>query len=258
MSMFTPARAAVFVAALATAACGETSQQPEMLDPSLDVVAQTSADAALADLGFMGSDIGAVLTFTASDPGTSGLGLAGPQRPTRNATFYDSDGNVMQAYDSLLTASISWSSSHSREVSRGSMSGSMSHERDMRVTGLLGDETERTHNGSGSDARQRLRVDDENGDRSYSMESAVTIESVVKAVDREARPWPLSGSITRQVQVEIVNGPEGDVSKSFTAVLTFDGTQFPTMLVNGEAFQVDLAARAGKPAAERKQQRRGR
>lgn len=164
----------------------------------------------------------------------------------------------MEAYDSLLTAALSWSSSHERQMSRGAMSGSMTHERQMQVSGLLGTESERIHDGSGQDTRQRLRVDDENGDRSYSMQSAVQIEAVVRPVDREAQPWPLSGSITRTVQIDIVNGPQGDVSRNVVSVLTFDGSQFPTMLVNGEAFEVDLAARPGKPAAERKQRRQGR
>ena len=240
------------------AACADASVGPEALDPSLDVVAQTSADAALADLGFMRADIGVLFASSTLGAGPAAAAPAGPKSPRRNATFYDADGNVMEAYDSLLTASLSWSSSHERQMSRGAMSGSMAHEREMKVSGLLGIESERIHNGSGQDARQRLRVDDENGDRSYSMQSDVRIEGVVRPVDRDAQPWPLSGSITRTVQIDIVNGPEGDVSRNVVSVLTFDGSQFPTMLVNGEAFEVDLAARPGKPAAERKQRRQGR
>ena len=240
------------------AACAEGSMGPDAPDPSLDVVAQTSADAALADLGFMRADLGTLFSAPVAEVGPASSAPAGAQRPSRNATFYDADGNVMEAYDSLLTASLSWSSSHEHQMSRGAMSGSMSHERQMQVSGLLGIEAERVHNGSGQDARQRLRVDDENGDRSYSMQSDVRIEVVVRPVDREAQPWPRSGSITRTVQIDIVNGPEGDVSRNVVSVLTFDGSQFPTMLVNGEAFEVDLAARPGTPAAQRKQRRQGR
>ena len=231
------------LATASLAACSESPQEPDTPDPSLDAVAQAVADATLADLSLMAAGVPGMFPAT-------GAGAA-PERG-RNATFRDGDGNAMDAYDALLTASIEWSDARSRQVTRGSMTGEMSHTREMVVSGLLGEETERTHDGSGTDTHSRLKVDDVNGDRSYSMSSSVTIDAVVHAVDRQGQPWPLSGTITRIVEVDVVNGPQGDDSRQRTAVLTFDGTQFATLVVDGETYEVDLAARSGQKPTRRR------
>ena len=95
----------------------------------------------------------------------------------------------------------------------------------------------------------------ETGTRSYEMSGTSTIQDLVHGVPREDNPWPLSGTITRQITVEIVNGPDGDRSVERTATVTFNGTQFVTMTVNGESFEVDLSARSGNHPFQR---RRGR
>ena len=111
------------------------------------------------------------------------------------------------------------------------------------ITGLEGEETARTANGTGSSAVSRSRHSDQNGDRSYDMTGTTVISDVVHTVPRKENPYPLSGTITRDVIVLIVNGRNGDETRTRHVVITFNGTQFATMTVNGESFEVDLSTR---------------
>ena len=78
------------------------------------------------------------------------------------------------------------------------------------------------------------------------MSSTSVIEDVVHPVPRTDDAWPLSGTITRNVTINIVDGPDGDVTKSRTVVITFNGTNLATMTVDGESFEVDLSTRSGR------------
>jgi hypothetical protein len=170
----------------------------------------------------------------------------------RDVRFYDAEGIEQDAYDALTTARIEIETTIEGEIERDRMSASVSRSRDMTVTGLAGEETERTFNGSGESEISRTRVTDDAGTRSYEMESEADIDDVVRAVDRQAQPWPLSGTITRHVEIEIENGPNGDESRERTTVLTFNGTQYATLTVDGEEYEVDLAARAAERASRKK------
>ena len=116
----------------------------------------------------------------------------------------------------------------------------------MTITGLEGDETTRTANGTGSGTVSKSRHSDVNGDRSYEMTSTSITTDVVHTVPRKENPYPLSGTITRDVTVVIVNGRNGDKTRTRHVVITFDGTQFAHLTVNGESFEVDLSARDGR------------
>lgn len=244
---------AALFALLGIAACSESPQEAAP-DLSLDLVAQVAADGAIDDLSYMNASHPA----DAGLPGPDGQAPNGRRRPAaRDVTFFDENGARMEAYDSLLTASLAWSHTRTVEFSRGTTTGSSSRSRSMTVSGLLGIETERTHNGTGEESVSRVQVSDDAGTRSYAMQSTTSVDEVVHAVDREANPWPLSGSITRVMSVQVVNGPNGDANRSRSSTITFNGTQFATMVVDGETFEVDLAARQGQRAAQQGP-RRGR
>ncbi len=78
------------------------------------------------------------------------------------------------------------------------------------------------------------------------MSMTSVIEDVVHPVPRAEDAWPLSGTVTREVTINIVNGPDGDVTKSRTVVIVFNGTNLPTMTVDGESFEIDLSTRSGR------------
>jgi hypothetical protein len=70
----------------------------------------------------------------------------------------------------------------------------------------------------------------------FVMDEAVTITDVVVPYPLSEGSFPLSGSIARETHLE--GGPEGTVDRS--SVLTFNGTQYATLVVDGESSQVDL------------------
>ena len=78
------------------------------------------------------------------------------------------------------------------------------------------------------------------------MSSTSVIEDVIHPVPRTEDAWPLSGTITRDVTINVINGPDGDVTKSRTVVITFNGTNLATMTVGGETFEVDMSTRSGR------------
>jgi len=194
-------------------------------------VAMVSADATIGDVQVI------------MDPQMGGSFMAGRQ-VSRTATFYDAEGNEQDSYDEATTATIHIVMEMSRERERRNWTASVMRERDMTVTGLEGDETTRTVNGLGSSAVTRSRHSDSNGRglRDYEMTGTWTMEDVVHAVPPEANPYPLSGTITRNMTVTITTEANGTVTRTKEVIITFNGTQYPEMIVDGEAFEIDLAA----------------
>ena len=78
------------------AACGDSAQEP-FDDPSVDVVAEVVADAAIEDLAFMNEVIPISGLSVVQVPGQG-------TEHERTVTFYDGDGEVMPSYDALETA----------------------------------------------------------------------------------------------------------------------------------------------------------
>ncbi len=236
---------AALPALLFAVACSDSPNSPAETDQQLSldvanyVADMTSDDLYMLDL-YSGMATGPVLASGSHPPRFFDLTI------TRDVTFYDELGEVQAGYDPLLTAEINivfhMEGSHARTGEMGSLDVEVNRDRDMWLSGLLGEETERLWNGTGSAAVSRTRISDTIGDRQYDMSSSTVVENVLVRLPRSENPWPISGTITRQVHVEIV-WDEGTVVKDFTVVITFDGDQFVTITVNGEPFELDLAER---------------
>ena len=240
---------------IALAACSDTFGPDGTDSPTdsrleslvtLDVVMVT-ADALIEDLAELWLDIGVSLEGSSAEVKHQSSHVR-----TVTMTFYDAEGNEQEAYDKVATASVHKVRESSGERSRANSSGTKSwssttsRTRDRTITGLEGDETTRTANGTGSSTVSKSRHSDVNGDRSYGMTSTSITTDVVHTVPRKESPYPLSGTITRDVTVVIVNGRNGDETRTRHVVITFDGTQFAHITVNGESFEVDLSARDGR------------
>jgi len=223
---------------LSLAACSDTAGIESFEDNLTLDVAMIAADAAIDEFG----DLGRV------------FGGGGPTAGTHTATFYDAAGDVQLAQDPITTASIHLVVESTREFSRDTWTGTGTRSRDVWITGLEGEEETRTVNGTGSSSMTRSQHTDEDGTRSYSMSSTSRMVDVVHPVPRTGDAWPLSGTITREMTINVINGPNGDVTRTRTVVITFDGTDMPDMTVDGEPFEVDMSARSGR----RPFQRRGR
>lgn len=245
---------ATLALAVALAACDDSSTSNSIDDLTNDDLAEVVADAALEDLAVMVGAVPSAGPLGAFGPfgAQGGLGSRSGLERDRSVTFLDADGVEQDAFDELTTASIHVVTTVEGAISRDHFTASVRRHRDMWVTGLAGEETERTWNGTGSSDVERTRISDEHGTRSYDLSGSAAVEGVVRAVDKETYPWPLEGTITRQVRVEIVNGPNGDEVRERTTVLTFNGTQYATLVIDGEEYEVDLAARQSERASRRK------
>lgn len=220
--------AALLAAAAALAACDDAAG-PDTDETMNADVAVVAADATLDGLSIM------------RDPG---MGMHRTGERARTITFFDASGVEQDGYDGATTASIRFTFDASGSVERETWSASVERHRELTVSGLAGQETTRTWNGGGTETIARSRTSDEHGTRTYELEGDFTIANVVVPVPGSDAPWPLSGTVTRHYAVTRT-GPDGEVTRERTVVITFNGTQTATAVVNGETFEIDLGTRRG-------------
>ncbi len=201
-------------------------------------VALVAADGMFEDLAFMESN-----TFwagTGFSPDLAGIEFESNRSFSRTVTFFDAANQEQDHFDPVTTATIHIVSELERDVTHSFWTAEIKRDRDMWVTGLEGEETTRTWNGSGNSDVQRSRHPEGGIEHEYNMVGTAEIDDVVRGVPRADNPYPLSGTITRTMTVTVtVDGVTE--TRVITAVITFNGTQFADMDVNGETFQVDLA-----------------
>ncbi len=240
--------AIVALSVIGLAACSDDGisapdQNVDLVGLNADV-ALVVADATLEDLRDM--------IFLGGSPfGAQGMSFS------RTVSFFGEDvgdGPVPQDFfDPLLTASVNVFTEMTRDVARENWTATVARSRDMTVSGLLGEEMSRFWNGTASADISQSHNSDEFGDRSRDMTMDAVITAVERGLPRAENPWPLSGTIARTVTVMITNGPNGDVTITRTALVTFNGTQFVVLVVNGDVeFTVDLGARDGRNPVRRR------
>ena len=234
---------ALTLSLISLAACSDTAGLESSFEESLTLdVAMIAADATIEGFGDLGLLFG------------GGGGPPPGGDATRTATFFDAAGNEQETHDPLTTASIHLVIESTHEFSRDSWTGTGTRSRDLWITGLEGEETTRTVNGTGSGTVTRSQHTDADGTRTYDMSSTSVIENVVHPVLRTDDAWPLSGTITRNVTINVINGPEGDVTKTRTVVITFNGTNLVTMTVGDETFEIDMSTRSDRHPFQRRGQ----
>lgn len=161
----------------------------------------------------------------------------------RTCAFEDSAGVAQAAYDSSTTAKVTVHTEISGAITRDRWSATIDRTADLVVTGLAGANTTMTWNGSGSGTSSRVRQVDSTETREYDMTFSGSITDVVIPVPRTETSWPLSGVIARVVTITFIGGPRDGTTVTRNTTLEFNGTQYATLTVNGETFQVDLARR---------------
>lgn len=239
------------IVALGAGACDDAGTEPDGIDEAAlrADVALVAADGVFEDLSVMLAPTS--LSLAGSGPDLVSYGGEGSYTFSKEVTFFAEDGTIQDEYDGLLTASINvvWALEGTRDHTF--WSAEIERNRDMTITGLLGEETERTWNGDADADVFRSRHKDD-ATRTYDMEMEATHTDVVRRVPRADNPWPLSGTITRHVHVIVMEGDEVIGERDVTATVTFNGSQFVIMNVDGDEFEVDLAERGVKSKMRRK------
>jgi hypothetical protein len=239
-------------ALMALSACDNSSTEPE--EDALVALAELAATDADSDVQQMRSPGIPGLRFPGIIPGLGNR----PECPAedggfhcrrrnaegldvvQNVTFFDESGTAQAEYDEQTTASVTIVSSFSGTMERGPVSRTVDRSRDFVVTGLLGAETRRVWNGTSEGSSDGSRVVDEVVQSRGVMYSSV-IEDVIIADPREPASWPLGGVI--RTTMDVVGGENPG---AHNAVVTFDGSQFATVEIDGVVTTVDLATRRGR------------
>lgn len=237
---------AISAAALLAAACSNDSPGP------------TDASSVNADVATLTAEtVGQDIEFMHGPAGAFGFGFRGGLGDfactsfesdvitvERTCTYYDNLGATQDAYDSLTTASAAFHLSVTGAFDRGDWgSASFTKVRDLTVTGLEGQETTRTWNGTGSGSMTGVHLNREGVSVQMDATSAGSITDLVLPVPRTDTSWPLGGTIAYSISVTFTGGPHDGETFTRDVTVTFDGTQYATVTVNGETFTIDLARR---------------
>lgn len=247
---------------LGTVACDDMGTEPNALDAEI-----IRAEAALVAADGMFQDLSLAQDPGLQDVGFDGMGggllLAGGQGGqcqgmgsggtfdcgqmardgftfTREATFYNAEGEVqLEGFDESTTDGIHLlvNGEGSREWSFWSVT--MTRSRDMWMTELLSDEHHL--NGEGSSAVYKSGNPQDGSAMTFDMTVGVVWDDVVHVQPREEHPYPESGSITRDIFVEVTKDGEIVGGRDVMTVVHFNGTQYVTMIVDGVEVEIDLA-----------------
>lgn len=236
----------VLAAAVLVGACDDTAGLDSIDDAVVRDMAIAAADATLEEVNTMGEPFGfrgGGHGLAVGRPGGR-FGLGADGSGSRDETFYDADGNLQDAYDELSTDRIEVVTVVDGEVVRENWSAVINREREMTITGLVGEEAARTLNGTGTSEVSRSRHTDD-GDRTYEMSGSSTHSDVVVPVPGSDPRYPLSGTITRSMTSTRTDA-EGTETRSMEMTITFDGDETAIAVVNGETVEIDLSAREGR------------
>jgi hypothetical protein len=166
----------------------------------------------------------------------------GPFTYNRSYAYADSAGAAQSSYSATLTGSANFKWSVAGTITKDRWNGSMSRNRDITVSGLLGANSTVIVNGTGAAERSRtvFRQDSSGLSRSYDMQSSTVIANVVTPAIALPDAFPASGTVTRNFTVTKTGVVNGETTFTRNSVVTFNGTQFVPLVVNGKEFTLDL------------------
>jgi hypothetical protein len=175
----------------------------------------------------------------------------GPFTNTRSYAYADVNGVAQRAYSASSTASANFKWSLTGAITKDRWTGSMSRTRDVTLSGLLGANSSVTVNGTGAGQRERtiFAADSTGTTRTYEMQSSLAIANVVTPAIALPDAFPLSGTVTRTFTVTRTGTANGAGTFTRTSVVTFNGTQFVPLVVNGKAFTLNLVTGEVTPVA---------
>lgn len=235
-------------------ACGDSTGLDGLDDTLVLDAAILAADATIEEVTMWGQPLGfggvpveglaRQLGGGVGRPGGHGT-FDGEFSGTRSVTFFDEAGVEQDLYDRLTTESIHLVREIAGEIVRDNFSASISRERDMTVSGLAGEETTRTWNGSGSSETARSGVLDDGSQRSHEVSGTFTFTDVVMPIPGADVRYPLSGTIRRSMVVTRTTG-DGTEMREVDITITFDGSAIAMAVINGESVEIDLSTRGGR------------
>jgi hypothetical protein len=178
-------------------------------------------------------------TFIHTCSGTTANGLA----LVRAVEYFDSTGAPMLTRNDTTTASAHVVATTSGVRTTANGADTVTRVRTLTVTGLLGHNTTRTWNGTGTGTSNAYWADSV-ATRTATTAETSTFADVVVTLPRAANPYPTSGTVTRDVTgtgTVVKNGRTKSLTISRTVTITFNGTEFVPMVVGNTTYTLDLA-----------------
>ena len=164
---------------------------------------------------------------------------------TQSFAFFDAANAIQRTFDPVTTASINFQLAVSGTVSRDGHTATITRNRNHTLSGLAGEETQRTWNGTGTGSHNGSATGPR-GTRTYVMVEQDTTTNVVFALPRDVNRWPVSGSIVHRMSSTATM--DGDRSGTRTinrrAVVTFNGTADVTLQIGDHTCALNLETRA--------------
>ena len=188
---------------------------------------------------------------------------------TRSVTWLDAAGATQAAYDSLLTATATFV----LDINRSDSLGSHVEHRTMTATGLVGNETTRTWNGSatlnhagagrfrplgpgmgpqgmggghgpgGMGAGPGGGPFGGNPPAFVAVAETTTVNNVVLPQPAAQGSYPQGGTINTRSNILVVSAAGDTTREARVITVAFDGTSTAQITVNGETRAVDLSKR---------------
>lgn len=260
-------RSSAFIASLvavALVACSDPqAPRPSVTEDEITLDLAASAGEAIAtDIGLLiGGELDG-MTFTGPSAELTGPrgpggcereadgrrrcagGVEGSLTHERTFSFYDAAGTLQANFDALTTASINMQMTVSGTVTRERSTATVLRERDVTLSGLAGEETERIWNGTGAGSHNSVHSG-ERGTRTQEMSSNDTTTNVVFALPREENRWPKSGTIVNNMSATITFTGARSETKNISrrAMVTFNGTSVVPLQVGTKSCTLNLETR---------------
>ena len=224
--------------------------------PDNSITAQMRADAAEAigetaarDVEAMTSTSGSGALFAfGGDFDTSGCTLnifvflcnstAGGLNGEASILFTDAAGDDQDAYDAATTGGVTLELGSDGTINRVGFSSDYDASRDLTLSGMVGAETNRVWNGSGSTSFDGSLHDNS---REYSFDvqqdfNAVNVPTGGSSI------WPTAGSVDYDIDLTIVGGDNAGETR--TGRVDFNGSADVPLTVGGTSYSLDLATGA--------------
>ena len=151
----------------------------------------------------------------------------------RSASYADAGGNVQQAFDSATTNTINVKILVSGTITRrDSAVSDVQHVSDRTVTGLAPGSTQRTVNGTSAGTENTTGTRDGKHFTAVRTAGDTTTALVIPVPSSTTqRPYPVSGTVIRAMQVTVTFDGESPTSSSRREVVTYDGSDTAKIVI---------------------------
>ncbi len=170
---------------------------------------------------------------------------------TRSIAWYDANGAVQAAFDSVKTDAINTKTTVTGTMTRrDSATSTISNASDRTVAGLAKGSTKHTINGTAS-GKEVTTGKDSAGTFTATRLAADTVRGVIVPVADTGRTYPTAGTVIRVMSIAVVRA-SGTTNTARREVVTYDGTNTAKMVItqDGTTKTCTMPLPMGRPTCQ--------